>query len=386
MTEIISYADLTWPEVETLDRNLPVILYEFDTQAIPWERYFPDGAIIMPTIPYGWNWVGLIRDKTSLAAILNQITNCMLGQGFNNISLVTGSKIEGLKPELKYINYNQLMFGKSREEPCWINDTGWNANFIEGDRERVVLIPIGQVEQHGFHSPLSTDTDIISAICTEVAKRMPQKCLSLPVMPYGVSTHRKNFPGTLSCEARTFEDFCLQLAESLVQDWGYRKIYFVSGHGGNVSYLTNVVKAAGENHPDAFIATSWLYLSGPDGIQALNDKRETAIGGMGHACELETSLMLFLRPETVHMEKAVDETAFITTPSYYMDWIEGGALIANPPWTDDTRTGAYGAGTKATKEKGAYWFEAAVKEKMSHVLEIDEQYQRRKKFRNKDKG
>jgi creatinine amidohydrolase len=76
---------------------------------------------------------------------------------------------------------------------------------------------------------------------------------------------------------------------------------------------------------------------------------------MGHACELETSLILHLRPELVHMEKVVDETDFVTTQSYYMDWVEGGSLIANPPWDDDSATGAYGAGSLATAQKGRLW-------------------------------
>ena len=87
-------------------------------------------------------------------------------------------------------------------------------------------------------------------------------------------------------------------------------------------------------------------------MAALEAKRQSKLGGMGHACELETSLILHLRPELVHLERAVDETDFVTTPNYYMDWIEGGALTANPPWEDDTRTGAYGAGSLGTAEKG----------------------------------
>ena len=90
----------------------------------------------------------------------------------------------------------------------------------------------------------------------------------------------------------------------------------------------------------------------------LEAKRQSPIGGMGHACELETSLILHLRPELVHLERAVDEMDFISTPSYYMDWIEGGALTANPPWDDDTRTGAYGAGSLGTAEKGAILVES----------------------------
>jgi creatinine amidohydrolase/Fe(II)-dependent formamide hydrolase-like protein len=60
-----------------------------------------------------------------------------------------------------------------------------------------------------------------------------------------------------------------------------------------------------------------------------------------------------------------------------MDWVEGGALIANPPWEDDSHTGAYGAGSLATKENGRIWYEAAIAEKVAHVAEIIEQHQRR---------
>jgi creatinine amidohydrolase len=91
---------------------------------------------------------------------------------------------------------------------------------------------------------------------------------------------------------------------------------------------------------------------------------------MGHACELETSLILHLRPELVDMSKAVDETDFISTPAYYMDWVEGGALVANPPWEDDTASGAYGAGSLASAENGKAWLEAAIAEKVEHVAEI----------------
>jgi creatinine amidohydrolase len=98
---------------------------------------------------------------------------------------------------------------------------------------------------------------------------------------------------------------------------------------------------------------------------------------MGHACELETSLILHLRPELVHMERAVDEIDFIATANYYMDWVEGGSLIANPPWDDDTATGAYGAGSLGNAEKGKQWLQAAIAEKVTHISEIHEQHTRR---------
>jgi creatinine amidohydrolase len=195
-------------------------------------------------------------------------------------------------------------------------------------------------------------------------------------MPYGVSTHRQAFAGTLNAGGRAFEDFYLAVIDALVQH-GFDRLYLLSGHGGNVSFLVNVVKYAGERHRRIFCATAWLYLSGPEGIAALEQHRLSAPGGMGHACELETSLLLHLRPDLVHMERAVDEIDFVTTPSYRMDWVEGGALIANPPWDDDTATGAYGAGSLATPDHGALWLEAAIAEKVAHVAEIHEQHHRR---------
>jgi hypothetical protein len=52
-------------------------------------------------------------------------------------------------------------------------------------------------------------------------------------------------------------------------------------------------------------------------------------------------------------------------------------LVANPPWEDDSATGAYGAGSLATAENGRIWLEAAIAEKAAHVDEIIEQVQRR---------
>jgi creatinine amidohydrolase len=241
----------------------------------------------------------------------------------------------------------------------------------------VILIPIGHTEQHGYHLPLSTDTLIIEAISLGTVSARPDRAFAMPVYPYGASTHRATFAGTLNCTGRAFEDFWLAGVESLVNR-GFNRFYLLSGHGGNCSFLTNVVKYAGERFPEIFCATAWLYLSGPLGIDSLNRHRLSQTGGMGHAGELETSLILHLNPSLVHLDRAVDETDFISTPSYFMDWAEGGALVANPPWLDDTATGGYGAGSLGTAEHGAIWLEAAIQEKAAHVDEIHEQYERRR--------
>ena len=247
------------------------------------------------------------------------------------------------------------------------------------------MIPIGHTEQHGYHLPLSVDTIMIDAIAKGTVSKTPVRAFTLPVMPYGVSTHRSSFAATMNAGGRAFEDFWVAVIDILAAR-GFDRFYFMSGHGGNTSFLVNVVKYAGERHRRIFCATAYLHTSGSIGAAALEKYRTSPIGGMGHACELETSFMLHLRPDLCHMERVVDEMDFVATPNYYMDWIEGGSLVANPPWDDDSKTGAYGAGSHATAEKGKLWLEAAIKEKAAHVDEIHEQHERREKRRNEGYG
>ncbi|MBI3153613.1 MAG: creatininase family protein, partial [Chloroflexi bacterium] len=255
----------------------------------------------------------------------------------------------------------------------------------DSERGKVILIPIGHTEQHGYHLPLSVDTVIIEAIAQGTASLVPTRSWTFPVMPYGVSTHRSSFAATMNAGGRAFEDFWGAVIDLLVAR-GFDRFYLMSGHGGNSSFLVNIVKYAGERHRRIFCATAWLHTSGRIGAEALEKYRTSKIGGMGHAGELETSYLLHLRPDLCQMERVVDETDFVSTPDYYMDWIEGGSLVANPPWDDDTKTGAYGAGSHATAEKGRLWLEAAIKEKADHVEQIHKQHERREERRNAGYG
>lgn len=362
MPSVFPFEELTWPEVAALPRGCPLFL-PLGTGFDPAELLGASGAEagLLPAIPFGWRGSPVEVPPAVLSELVSNLLANLLEDGFTDLHVLAPPGAE-LAPDLPVVRAEQAVGG----EPL----------LGQQDQAKVILVPIGHTEQHGYHAPLSTDTLIIQAVAGGTARAVPDQAACLPVFPYGVSTHRRSFPGTFSVGGRTFEDFWLAVVEALIGR-GFPRIYLLSGHGGNSSYLVNVVKAAGEKHPQAFTATSFLYLSGPKGIAALTSRRASPLGGMGHACELETSLVLHLRPELIHLERAVDEMDFITTPSYYMDWIEGGALTANPPWEDDTRTGAYGAGSLATAEKGSFWLAAAIEEKVDHVAEIHEQFRRR---------
>lgn len=372
MTEFFAYERLTWPQVADLPRHVPLVIplgggYPLDRLASAFED--PPRIGLLPSLPFGWPGSGLHVAERSLVDLLANLLAGLRDDGFTRVWALIP---QGLNWSLwggaagRHIPFIALPNTQQKAKPLPSED----------ERGKVIIIPIGHTEQHGFHLPLSTDTLIVDALAEGIIQAVPQQAARLPVMPYGVSTHRQAFAGTLNTGGRAFEDFWLSVIDTLVSR-GFDRFYFVSGHGGNCSFLTNVVKYAGERHPGIFCATSWLYLSGPRGIAALKARRRSAIGGMGHAGELETSLMLHLHPDLVHMDKAVDETDFIATASYYMDWVEGGALIANPPWEDDTRTGAYGAGSLGDADNGRYWLEAAIAEKVEHVAEIHEQQHRR---------
>ncbi len=378
-TEFFRFEEWTWDAVAALPRDTPLILplgTGYDLNALAEQLGAPPKAGLLPPLPFGWRGSGLELPEAVFLPYAVNLLNSLRDDGFARVYCLAP---QGFDPQssLRLSSFLFQPHPSRNEQPAFLPP--------DSERGKVILFPIGHTEQHGFHLPLAVDTVIIEAIAKGAAEAAPARCWAAPVMPYGVSTHRSSFAATLNAGGRAFEDFWVAVVDLLVAR-GFDRFYLMSGHGGNTSFLTNVVKYAGERHRRIFCATAFLHTSGRIGAAALEKYRESPIGGMGHAGELETSFMLHLRPDLCRMERVVNETDFIATPDYYMDWVEGGALVANPPWDDDTRTGAYGAGSFATAEKGRLWLQAAIEEKLAHVEEIHEQHERREKRRNEGWG
>jgi creatinine amidohydrolase len=362
--DIIHYENLTWPEITELPRHIPIVLPlgdGYSMKAIA-KVLGTEQFCILPALPYGWRGSMVDVGEDLLRRVLAGIFSAPHDDGFTRLVVVHGGE-----ENLNILGVHHLRLSPLNSLPH---------PQIEGSSQRVILISTGHTEQHGYHLPMNTDTAIIKAITDGIVEAVPEQAEMLPVLPYGVSTHRNEFAGTFNVGGRVYEDFMLAVIENLVKR-GTDRFYLMSGHGGNCSFLVNIVKYAGERHPHIFAATTWLHTSGRIAAPVIEKYRRSKRGGMGHAGELETAYMLHLRPDLCKMERVVDEIDFITTDDYYMDWIEGGSLVANPPWSDDTKTGSYGAGSLATAENGKRWLEVAIQEKIVHVQEIHQQQAQR---------
>jgi creatinine amidohydrolase len=169
--------------------------------------------------------------------------------------------------------------------------------------EMVTLIPLGSFEQHGLHLPFTTDTDIVTHIARQVERRLPEAVLLLPTMWLGHSPHHMKFPGSLTAEPRVYIDLVKALVSSVVHH-GTRKILLLNGHGGNeapVPVALRELKTQFSNLKDLFVVfASYWWL----GAKTIKDVRQSAMGGVGHACEMETSCMLVAAPNKVDMTQA----------------------------------------------------------------------------------
>ena len=215
-------------------------------------------------------------------------------------------------------------------------------------RQPVCIIPIGSVEDHGRHLPLDVDNFLIGSICEEVARRIPDEVLLLPVDPVRLRRSPHELPGTITVKPEHLEAFVLDITLSLAHH-GFQKILIADGHGSNMPILDLVARKT-IIQSDALCATFlWPALI----AELLQKTRESEYpGGMSHACELETSVYLHLNEAAVQMEKAEKEIGFHKSKYYWHDLAGGPPVRMVEWWSRISQSGTIGDPTLATAREG----------------------------------
>jgi creatinine amidohydrolase len=226
--------------------------------------------------------------------------------------------------------------------------------------DKVVILPLGAIEQHGPHLPVSTDTSIISQVALAAEKRSPNDILLCPALPFGSSHHHLSFGGTISISIATYTQLVVELVESLLQS-GFRRIVLLNGHGGNITPIKQALSILSNKHDvstnsNIALATYW-ELAGK--IFAGDPPMESP--ALSHACEYETSLMLYLFPEKVLQHKI--QRAKRPDNNGYIPWEDdtpyrGVSMIKRTEFISSN--GSSGEPQLGSAEKGKYLFEHAV--------------------------
>ncbi|MGH3006170.1 MAG: creatininase family protein [Gaiellaceae bacterium] len=233
--------------------------------------------------------------------------------------------------------------------------------------ERVCLVPVATLEDHGPHLPIDTDLRITVEVCRRTAEQAPDEIVLLPPIPHGYSPHHMDFPGPITIGWETFTRYCTDVGTSLARH-RFRRILYLNGHGSNQNLVETAARLVCVEHPGVLAAAAF-YLSGKDALASVDELRDSERGGMGHACELETSIYLAIDPDAVDMARAVDERGYPAGEYAFMDWADG-PLKLMPWWSSFSATGVQGDATKATAEKGEALLEAAVRECVGFVREL----------------
>jgi creatinine amidohydrolase len=214
----------------------------------------------------------------------------------------------------------------------------------------LVLQPIASVEQHGPHLPCYTDSLVADGLVARAVALTPVdvEVWTLPVIAYGKSNEHLGFPGTISLSAETLIAVCRDVGRSVARS-GFRKLAFVNGHGGQPHLLEMVARDIREETGLMVFPLFPYRLGVPEGV--VSSPQEEALGI--HGGELETSLVLALEPDAVHMDRAEPGNDRVRKLYGELEHLSlEGALPTAWLTRDLSENGVIGDPTQASAERG----------------------------------
>ncbi|MDP2917726.1 MAG: creatininase family protein [Dehalococcoidia bacterium] len=240
-------------------------------------------------------------------------------------------------------------------------------------KTNVLVVPVGSVEQHGLHLPLSVDSRCATYLAEQAAKKViaehKLRVIVAPTIHYTDVTTFQSFPGTIGISADTETRLIADIARSFVSQ-GFQNIIFLNGHASNVVPISAGLRQVNLEYQDAgLFALNWWAL----GFETIPKIRKSKASL--HADELETSLSLVIQPENVQLDKVVKEI-----PKYALSekWVSPDFYGANRVFYHSRRkfpklgsgVGVMGDPTVASRETGEKIAEAVVNDLVQIILEV----------------
>jgi creatinine amidohydrolase len=221
------------------------------------------------------------------------------------------------------------------------------------ERGACVILPVASIEQHGPHLPVMTDTRIGYEVAVRAARIAGQTrpTVVTPVVWSGLSEHHMAFGGTLILSHATFRAVLRDLIEALTRH-GFRDVLIANSHGGNNIAIQGIADELATQLPATIVATGYAWESALEFAQILEDQ-----GGIQHACEAETSMMLALEPDLVD----TSDLASLATDRGPGFLKAGKGSYRWRPFQHMTANGVSGVPARSSADKGERLLDAAAR-------------------------
>lgn len=209
------------------------------------------------------------------------------------------------------------------------------------------VLCVGSTEQHSDYLPLGTDSLLGEALCAEAAQKAAARILMLPTQRIGFSPHHRAFPGVLTLKNDVMTAYMMDVCESAFA-CGIKRLLLVNAHGGNQTALQAAVNRLGaELGREAVLVRYWDLVA-----QDAAAIRKSKPGGMGHAGEFETSLMLHYYPELVLKERIDERPVAQGDAWHHPDMFAKNKVYRYVPFDRYSAKGNIGQAHLASEEEG----------------------------------
>jgi creatinine amidohydrolase len=168
--------------------------------------------------------------------------------------------------------------------------------------DAIVVLPVASMEQHGPHLPVGVDTILCEGVCKGAAEKAAADVAVVvaPTLWCGMAEHHMALGGTFTFDIPTYRAVLLAFLKSLDRH-GFKRVFIVNGHGGNIAALNAFLPDFARETGLKVRAATYFELAASDFAPVLEDQKQ-----VHHACEVETSLMMVLAPDTVKPERIAE--------------------------------------------------------------------------------